>query len=278
MLYALSFNVQVVWKYSILWDTSYISSPFSSSDLCRSSRDQYLALWGSVWVAHQNLQFLPKLGICCSVSQLYLTLCDPKDCSMPSFPTLFIISRSSLKLMSIELVPTISSSVIRFSSCLQSFSASGSFLMSWLFTSEYWPCIGVSASASVLPINIYGWFPLGLTGLIFLQSKGLSRVSPTPQFKRINSSVLSLLYGPTLTSIHDYWKNHTFDYTDLCWQCLCFLTRCIKATRKPGILAMTALDLDLNLTSLEINIGFLPKHCVTWPSPWGSFSIMSIEA
>ena len=70
--------------------------------------------------------------------------------------------------------PTISSSVIPFSSCLQSCPASGSFPMNQFFTSGG-QCIGVSASASVLPMNIQGWFPLGLTGLIFLQSKGLSR-------------------------------------------------------------------------------------------------------
>ena len=71
--------------------------------------------------------------------------------------------------------PTISSSVILFSSWLQSFPASQSFPMSQFFTSGG-QSIGVSASASVLPMNIQGWFPLGLTGLIFLQSKGLSRV------------------------------------------------------------------------------------------------------
>ena len=60
-------------------------------------------------------------------------------------------------------------------------------------------------SASVLPMNIQGWFSLGLTGWISLLSKGLSSLLQ-PQFKSINSSVLSLLYGPTRTSIHDYWK------------------------------------------------------------------------
>ena len=69
-----------------------------------------------------------------------------------------------------------------------------------------WPKIGVSASASVLPMNIQGWFILGLTGLISLLSKGLWRV-----FSSISSLVLSLLYGLTLTSVHDYWKNHSFD-------------------------------------------------------------------
>ena len=71
--------------------------------------------------------------------------------------------------------PTISSSVIPFSSCLQSFSASGSFPMNQFFPSGC-QSIGVSASTSVLPMNIQDWFPLGWTSLISLQSKGLSRV------------------------------------------------------------------------------------------------------
>ena len=113
--------------------------------------------------------------------------------------------------------PTISSSVVPFSSCLQSFPASRSFLMSWLFFdhSSGGQSITASASSSVLPINIQDWFPLGLTSLISLQSQGLSRV-----FSNTNTSslVLCLLYGPTLTFVHDYWKNHRFDYTVLCWQ------------------------------------------------------------
>ena len=78
--------------------------------------------------------------------------------------------------------------------------------------------IGASASASVLQMNIRDGYPLGLTGLISLQSKGLEESSPAPQFESINSAALSLLYDPTLTSIHGYWKNHSFDSTDLCWQ------------------------------------------------------------
>ena len=84
------------------------------------------------------------------------------------------------------------------------------FQMSQFFTSGG-QSIGVSASASVLPMNIQDWFPLEWTGCISLQSKGLSRVFSNTQFKRISSSVLSFLYSPTLTSIHDYWKNHSFD-------------------------------------------------------------------
>ena len=77
--------------------------------------------------------------------------------------------------------------------------------------------IGASALASVLPMNIQGWFLLGLTCLISLLSKGSQESSPAPQIKSINSSVLRL-YGPILTSVHDYEKSHSFDYMDLCWQ------------------------------------------------------------
>ena len=99
--------------------------------------------------------------------------------------------------------PTISSSVILFSSCLQSFPASGSsFPMSWLFSSGG-QSIRASISASVLPMNIQDWFPLGLTGLISLQSKGLSRVfsNTTVQKHQFFSGQLSL------------WSNsHTHTY------------------------------------------------------------------
>ena len=123
--------------------------------------------------------------------------------------------------------PTISSSVIPFSSHLQSFPVSGSFPMSWFFASGG-QSIGVSASASVLPVNIQDRSPLGWTGWISLQSKELSKESSsTPQFKSINSLALSPLYSPILTSIHDHWKNHSLDETDLCWQCLCFWIGCL---------------------------------------------------
>ena len=112
--------------------------------------------------------------------------------------------------------PTISSSVVPFSFCPRSFPASGSFQMSQLFTSGG-QSIGLSASTSVLPMNTQDWSPLGWTGWIFLRSKGLSKSSPTPQFKIINSLALSFLYSPTLTSIHDYCKKHSF-YLDLHWQ------------------------------------------------------------
>ena len=107
--------------------------------------------------------------------------------------------------------PTISSSIIAFSSP-QSYPASGSFPVSWLFTSGG-QSIRASASASVLPMNIQGWFPLGLTSLISLLSKGLSRVFSSTTARKHQFSVLSILYTPMLTSVHDHWKNNSFDLT-----------------------------------------------------------------
>ena len=100
--------------------------------------------------------------------------------------------------------PTISSSVIPFSSCLQSFPASGSFPRSQFFTSGG-QSIGISASASVLPMNIMDWFPSGLTGWISLQSKRFSRVSSNTTVQKHQ------FFGDSLTSIHNYWKNHSFN-------------------------------------------------------------------
>ena len=101
--------------------------------------------------------------------------------------------------------PTISFSVTPFSSCPQSFPASGSFPMSQFFVSGG-QSIGASSSASVLPMNKQDWFPLRLTGLISLQSKGLSRVFSNTTVQKRQFLLLSLLYGSTLTLIHDYWK------------------------------------------------------------------------
>ena len=91
-----------------------------------------------------------------------------------------------------------------FSSCPQSFPTSGSFSMSWLFASSG-QSIGASASAIVLPMNIQDWFPLGWTGWICLPSKGLSRVFSSITIWKHQFFSISLLYGPTLTSIRDYY-------------------------------------------------------------------------
>ena len=113
-----------------------------------------------------------------SVAQSCPTLCNPMDCLTPGLPAhhqLLELAQTHVHRVSPWCHPTISSSAIPFSSCLQSFPASGSFQMREFFTSVG-QSIGVSASAWILPMNIQDWFPLRLTGLISLQSKGLSRV------------------------------------------------------------------------------------------------------
>ena len=125
-------------------------------------------------------------------------------------------SWSSLKLMSTESVMPSNHLILCHPLLfrLQSFPASRSFQMSQFFVSRG-QSIGVSASASVLPMHIQDWFPLGWTGC---SPRDSQESSPIPQFKNINFLALNFLYSPTLTSIHDYWKNHSFDYTDICWQ------------------------------------------------------------
>ena len=154
-----------------------------------------------------------KLGvcICCSVAQSCPTLCDPWTAACQA--SLSITNyQSLLKLMFIESVMPSNHFILclPFSSHLQSFPTSGSFQMSQFFTSGG-QSIGVSASASVLPMTIQDWFPLGWTGGSPCSPRDSQESSPTPQFKSINSSALSFLYSPTLTSIHHYWKNHSLD-------------------------------------------------------------------
>ena len=121
-------------------------------------------------------------------------------------------SRSSLKLMSIESVMPSSHFMLcrPFSSCPQSLPASESFPMSQLFA---WggQSTGVSALATFLPKKSQGWSPSEWTGWTPCSPRDSQESSPTPQFKSINSSALSLLHSPTLTSIHDHRKNHSLD-------------------------------------------------------------------
>ena len=106
--------------------------------------------------------------------------------------------------------PAMSSSVVPFSSCPQSLPASESFPMSQLFA---WggQRIRVSASASVLPKNTQDWSPLGCTGWISLQSRGLSRVFSNTTVQKHQFFSTQLSYSRILISIHDYWKNHSLD-------------------------------------------------------------------
>ena len=122
--------------------------------------------------------------------------------------------------------PTISPLAVPFSFCPQSFPTSGSFPVSWLFTSSG-QTIGASASASVLPVNIQGWFPLGLTGLISLKSKGLSRVfSSTTVQKHLFFSAQPSLRSNSHIRTWLLEKPKLWLYRSLLakW-CLCFLIR-----------------------------------------------------
>ena len=159
-----------------------------------------------------------ECSYCCSVTKLCLAPYNPMDCNVPGFPVLYCLPVCSDSCpLSQWCYPTTSSSVALFSACPQSFPASESFPFSWLFASGG-QSSGASASTSVLPMNIQGWLLLGLIGLISLLSTDSQESSPAPQFKSINSLAFSLLHGPTLISVHDYWKNYNFDYMDLCQQ------------------------------------------------------------
>ena len=113
--------------------------------------------------------------------------------------------------------PTISSSVVPFFSCPQSLPVSRSFPVSQLFTWGH-QSIGVSAPVSVLPLNTQDRSPLQWTGWISLKSKGLSRVLQHPSSKALILQCSAFFTVSTLTSVHDHWKNHSLDQTDLCWQ------------------------------------------------------------
>ena len=133
-----------------------------------------------------------------SVTQSCPTLCYPMDCSMPGFPVhhhLLEFTQTQVHWLGDAIQPS-HPLLSPFSSCLQSFTASGSFLMNQLYTSGG-QNIGASASTSVLKMNIQDWFPLGLAGLISLQSKELSRVfsNTTVQKHWFFGSQPSLLYN-----------------------------------------------------------------------------------
>ena len=110
------------------------------------------------------------------------TVCDPMSCRLPS-PSLFSWVCSNSCPLSQWCHPTVSFSVALFSFCPQSFPASGSFPIRWLFASGG-QSVGTSASASVLPMNIQGWFSLGWTGLVSLLSKGLPTVFSSTRVRK----------------------------------------------------------------------------------------------
>ena len=146
-----------------------------------------------------------------SVAHLCPTLCDPMNCSIPGLPVhhqLLEFTQTHVHQVGDAIPP--SHSVVPLFSCPQSLQASESFPMGQLFTWDG-QSTGVSALASVLPKNTQDWSPLEWTGWISLQSKGLSRVFFNTTVQKHHFFAHSFLHSPTLTSIHDYWKNHTLD-------------------------------------------------------------------
>ena len=138
-----------------------------------------------IWIKFAHSFSHPNLSpCCCPVIWWYLTLCNPKNCSTPGFPVLHHLpelAQAHVQWVSDAIQP--SHSLSSPSPALNFFPVSESFSVSWLFASDG-QSIGASASASVLPVSIQGWFPLGLTGLISLQSKGLSRVFSIPTIQK----------------------------------------------------------------------------------------------
>ena len=133
---------------------------------------------------------------CCLVTQSCLTLCKSMDCSTPGFPVLHHLPEFA-QFMFIESVMTSNHLILchSLSSCLWSFPGSGCFPTCQFFPSGG-QSIGASASALVLPVNIQDWFPLGLTGLIYLLSKGLSRIfSSTTAWKHQFFSIQPCLWS-----------------------------------------------------------------------------------
>ena len=153
----------------------------------------------------------------CSAAQSHPTLCNPMDCSTPGFPVLHQLPELTQTLVhwvsdaiqpSHPLSPSPSASIFP---SIRVFSNESALHIRW---PKYW-----NFSFSMSPSNEY-------SGLIFFRVNWFDLFSPRdpqgsspiPQFKSINSSRFSLLYGPNLTSTHDYYKNHSFNYMGLCWQ------------------------------------------------------------
>ena len=192
-------SVMAIWSLVPLWNPA-----------CTSGSSQFMYCWSLAW---RILSIVFS-----SVAQSYSTLCDPMNRSTPGLSVhhqLPEFTQTHVHRVSDAIQPS-HPLLSPFSSCAQSFPASESFPRSQLFTSSD-QSIGASASAAVFPMNIHCWFPLWLTALI-LQSKEFSRVISSTTIQKHQFFGARFLYGTTLTSLHDYWKNHSFDYRELCFQ------------------------------------------------------------
>ena len=202
--------------------------------LIQSALNLWVTLGNNIFVTRLNLP-IRKYGMsfllhccCCSVAKPCLTLCDPMDWA-PQASLSFIISWSLLRLTSIELVMPSNHLILCCplllppSICprITVFSKESALLIRWQNN-------GASVSASVLTTNIQDWFPLGLTGLISVLSRVLSRVFFSNTIWKLQlfiiqsslpfNSHIQMTINDFIVIFHDYWKNHNFDYRDLCQQ------------------------------------------------------------
>ena len=165
--------------------------------------------------SHTHKYIIRQCSCCSSVAKLCLTLGDPKDCSMPGFFVLYYLpefAHTRVHWVGDAIQPSHHYLSPPSPPALNLSQHQG--LFQWVSAKDS-QSSGVSAAASVLPMSIQGWFPSGLTDLNFCIPRDSQEASPAPQFKSISSSEVCLIYGSTLRSIRDYWKNHSFDYTDL---------------------------------------------------------------
>ena len=173
--------------------------------------------WGKYWKKKNPAYIEDNVAsvlFSCSVVSDSLQPHGPQHARLPC-PSPAPRTYSNSCLLSQWCHPAISSSVIPFSPRLQSFPALRSFQISQFFASGG-QSIGVSVSASVLPVNIQDWFPLGWPSWISLQSRDYLWEGTLKSFLQHHSSKhqffgAQILYSPTLTFIHDCWKNHSFD-------------------------------------------------------------------
>ena len=143
-----------------------------------------------------------------SLSRVWL--CNSMDCNTTGFPVLhhlLELAQTHVHWVGDAIQP---SYPLSFPSPPAFYLSQHQGLFKWV-SSSYPRGQSIGTSASVLPMNIQDWFPLGWTGWISLQSKGFLRVFSKNTVQKYQFLVLSFLYGPTLTSIHDYWKNHSLD-------------------------------------------------------------------
>ena len=190
----------IIWKDTCT--PMFIAVLFTITTTWKKPKCLLTGEWIKMWYIH-TMEYCAVQSL--SLVQLFVT--SWTAAWQPLFST---ISQSLLRLMTIESMMLSNHLILcRLLLILPStFQALGPFLISRLLPPGG-QSTGASASALVLAINIQCWFPLGLTGLISLLSKGLQ--SPSLQLESISSLALSLLYGPTLIFIRDYWKNHSFD-------------------------------------------------------------------